>query len=150
MAELDAYKVLGENKIDKCNRNNEALEKTFNRALKGDFDVTKMDVTGEDLLKVKQIFHIRREFVLETSTFIYHSYKEVFYIQDPHKYNFDDVCEPIVIRRISSQSERYAFYDQVKNTVERYHCDIIDGDTGKKLTLKDVEKDLPKMNANQA
>lgn len=101
----DAFKNLTENKVEKSLRNSEAFKNAMHRASKGEFDEDVTDVCGADLLKVTEIWSIRKMFSLEEGKDYYKLYKEVFYIQDPHKYYFDTV-EPTVYRRISGQKEQ--------------------------------------------
>ena len=104
MAE-DAFKTLTENKVEKSLRNTEAFKNALKKASEGKFDVNVTDVCGQDLLKVTEIWSIRKMFSLEEGKDYYKLYKEVFYIQNPHKYYFDTV-EPTVYRRISGQKEQ--------------------------------------------
>lgn len=99
------FKKLNENKIEKSIRNTKAFKVALNRAAKGDFDEDVSSVTNEDLLKVTERWTIRKQFNLAEGKHFYKLYKEVFYIQDPHKYYFEEVCDPTVYRRISGQKE---------------------------------------------
>lgn len=99
------FREINENKIEKSVRNSKAFKKALDRASNGDFDEDVDCVTGEDLLKVTERWTIRKQFSIEEGKHFYKLYKEVFYIQDPHKYYFDEVCDPTVYRRISGQKE---------------------------------------------
>lgn len=98
------FNQLTEDKIQKSLRNTSEFNKALERANKGDFDVDTNDATGEDFLKVTEKWTIRKEFNLNEGKHYYRLWKEVFYIQNPHKYYFD-VVEPTVYRRIAKQSE---------------------------------------------
>lgn len=99
------FNQLNENKVEKSLRNNKAFEDAMHRASKGDFDEDVDCVTGADLLKVVEKWSIRKQFSIEEGKEYYKLYKEVFYVQNPHKYYFDTV-EPTVYRRISGQKEQ--------------------------------------------
>lgn len=99
------FEAMNENKIQKSNRNNTILNNALKRAQKGDFDEDVKNVTGEDLLKVTERFSIREIFSIEEGKTFFKLYKEVFYINDPHKHYFETV-EPTVYRRIATQHEQ--------------------------------------------
>lgn len=99
------FEAMNENKIQKSARNNTILANALKRAKKGDFDEDLNEVKGMDLLKVTEIFSIREIFSIEEGKTFFKLYKEVFYINDPHKYYFETV-EPTVYRRISGQHEQ--------------------------------------------
>lgn len=99
------FEAMNENKIQKSNRNNTILNNALKRAQKGDFDEDVKNVTGEDLLKVTERFSIREIFSVEEGKTFFKLYKEVFYINDPHKHYFETV-EPTVYRRIAAQHEQ--------------------------------------------
>ena len=101
----EAFKNLTENKVEKSLRNSEAFKNALHRASKGDFDKDIDDACGADFLKVTEIWSIRKMFSLEEGKDYYKLYKEVFYVEDPHKYYFDTV-EPTVYRRIAGQKEQ--------------------------------------------
>ena len=101
----EAFKNLTENKVEKSLRNSKAFKDVLHRAAKGEFDEDVTDVCGEDLLKVTEIWSIRKMFSLEEGKDYYKLYKEVFYVENPHKYYFDTV-EPTIYRRISGQKEQ--------------------------------------------
>lgn len=121
----DAYKLLNQNKIEKSARNCTALNNALIRATKGEYDQDAPCVTGGDLLKVNEKWSIHKQFNLETGKDQYKLYKEVFYIQDPHKFYFDTV-EPTVYRRISGQHEVYDDKDIAERVAKRYNLTIVD------------------------
>ena len=98
------FKELTENKVEKSLRNSKAFADVLKKAQKGEFDEDLDNATGMDLLKVTEIFTIRKQFSLEKGEDYYKLYKEVFYVEDPHKYYFDTV-EPTIYRRIAGQKE---------------------------------------------
>lgn len=98
------FEELNENKVQKSLRNSKEFAEVLARAQKGEFDEDIDDAYGMDLLKVTEIWSIRKQFSLEEGKFYYKLYKEVFYVADPHKYYFDTV-EPTILRRISGQKE---------------------------------------------
>lgn len=100
----DAYTIKEENKIEKSLRNSKAFQNALHRAAKGDFDEDLESATNMDFLKVTEKWNIREIFSLEKGTTYFKLYKEVYYVEDPHKYYFDTV-EPTVYRRISGQKE---------------------------------------------
>ena len=99
------FAELVENKIQKSIRNTREFKAALNRALQGGFDEDIDDATGADLLKVVEKWSIRKIFSLETGKDYYKLYKEVYYIEDPHKYYFE-VVNPTIYRRISAQHEQ--------------------------------------------
>lgn len=101
----DAFKNLTENKVEKSLRNSKAFKDALKKASEGKFDIDVTDVCGEDLLKVTEIWSIRKMFSLEEGKDYYKLYKEVFYIENPHKYYFETV-NPTIYRRISGQKEQ--------------------------------------------
>ena len=101
----DKFSKLNENKVEKSRRNSSAFQQAFMKASKGEFDEDVDCVQNADLLKVYEKWSIRKQFSLEEGKHYFKLYKEVFYIQDPHKYYFD-VVEPTVYRRISAQHEQ--------------------------------------------
>lgn len=98
------FKELNENKIEKSIRNSKKFAEILARAQKGEFDENIDDATGADFLKVTEIFSIHKQFDLAEGKEYYKLYKEVFYVEDPHKYYFDTV-EPTIYRRIAAQKE---------------------------------------------
>lgn len=100
----EVFNKLNENKIEKSIRNSKEFAKAIERAKKGEFDVDVDDVTNADLLKVTEKWSIRKEFSLREGKHFYKLYKEVFYIENPHKYYFETV-DPTVYRRIAVQKE---------------------------------------------
>lgn len=100
----DKFKLMNENKSDKSKRNNELLNAALARAQKGDFDEDIESQAGMDLLKVYERFSIHEQFSLEKGKPYFKLYKEVFYMNDPHKRYYDTV-EDKVYRRIAAQHE---------------------------------------------
>lgn len=98
------FQAIAENKVEKAMRNNETFKAIIDRARKGEYDEDIEFATNEDFLKVYERFSIREMFSLTEGKDYYKLYKEVFYIQDPHKYYIDTVDETIY-RRIASQKE---------------------------------------------
>lgn len=119
------FTQLNENKIEKSLRNSTAFQQAFIKASKGEFDEDLNCATNMDLLKVTEVFTIHKQFNLETGKDQFKLYKEVFYIQDPHKYYFDEV-EPTVYRRVSGQHEIYDDEDIAKRVAKRYNLAVID------------------------
>lgn len=105
MTKDKTFEAMNENKIQKSDRNNTILSNALKRAQKGDFDEDLKNATNMDLLKVYERFTIREIFSIEEGKTFFKLYKEVFYINDPHKYYYETV-EPTVYRRISAQHEQ--------------------------------------------
>jgi len=101
----DKFAELNENKVEKSLRNSKAFADVLEKAQKGEFDVDIDDACGADFLKVTEKWSIRKQFSIELGMEYYKLYKEVFYVEDPHKYYFDTV-EPTIYRRISGQKEQ--------------------------------------------
>lgn len=100
--------IIRENKIDKSVRNSEAFQQAFARASAGDFDKDISDKLGGcrlPLLKVTEVFTIRKGFCLEAGDDFYKLMKEVFYIENPGS-NYFETVEPTVYRRVASQHEQ--------------------------------------------
>lgn len=100
----EAFARLVENKIQKSVRNTREFKTALNRALMGEYDEDIESATGEDFLKVTERWTIRKIFSLELGDNYYKLWKEVFYIDDPHKYYFD-VVNPTIYRRLAPQHE---------------------------------------------
>ena len=100
----EAFAHLVENKIQKSVRNNREFKNALNRALKGEYDEDIECATGLDFLKVTERWSIRKIFSIELGEDYYKLFKEVYYIDDPHKYYFEEV-NPTIYRRISAQHE---------------------------------------------
>ena len=101
----DKFAELNENKVEKSLRNSKAFADVLEKAQKGEFDVDIDDACGADFLKVTEKWSIRKQFSIELGMEYYKLYKEVFYVEDPHKYYFETV-EPTIYRRISGQKEQ--------------------------------------------
>lgn len=93
-----------ENKIQKSVRNTREFKNALNRALMGGYDEDIDDATGAPFLKVCERWTIRKIFSLETGEDYYKLYKEVYYIENPGKYYFEEV-DPTIYRRIAAQHE---------------------------------------------
>ena len=93
-----------ENKIQKSFRNTREFKNALNRALMGAYDEDIEDATGEPYLKVCERWTIRKIFSIETGEDYYKLYKEVYYIENPGKYYFEEV-NPTIYRRIAPQHE---------------------------------------------
>lgn len=146
----DAYNNIEENKIEKSLRNSEAFKNALDRASKGDFDEDLQSATNMDLLKVTEKFVIREIFSLEKGTTYFKLYKEVYYVEDPHKYYFDTV-NPSVYRRIAGQKET-GDKEWAKRIAKEYGCAIIYRETKttteKATTKKSRKIDVVKPKAN--
>lgn len=98
------FQQITENKVEKSLRNTKEFAKALSRASKGEFDEELDCATNMDLLKVTELWTIRKQFCLDEGKHFYKLYKEVFYIENPHKYYFETV-NPTVYRRIAAQKE---------------------------------------------
>jgi len=101
----EAFKQLNENKVEKSIRNSKEFAEVLKKAQEGKFDVDIDDAYGADFLKVTEKWSIRKLFSIEQGKEYYKLYKEVFYVENPHKYYFETV-EPTIYRRISGQKEQ--------------------------------------------
>lgn len=99
------FNELNENKIEKSVRNTKEFMNAINRVAKGEFDEDIDDAYQLPLLKIAERWTIRKQFSLEEGKHFYKLYKEVFYIQNPGKYYFEEV-EPTIYRRIAKQHEQ--------------------------------------------
>ena len=93
-----------ENKIQKSVRNTREFKTALNRALMGGYDEDIDDATGAPFLKVCERWTIRKIFSIETGEDYFKLYKEVYYIENPGKYYFEEV-NPTIYRRIAAQHE---------------------------------------------
>ena len=93
-----------ENKIQKSYRNTREFKTALNRALMGGYDEDIDDATGAPFLKVCERWTIRKIFSIETGEDYFKLYKEVYYIENPGKYYFEEV-NPTIYRRIAAQHE---------------------------------------------
>ena len=93
-----------ENKIQKSYRNTREFKTALNRALMGGYDEDIDDATGAPCLKVCERWTIRKIFSIETGEDYFKLYKEVYYIENPGKYYFEEV-NPTIYRRIAAQHE---------------------------------------------
>lgn len=100
----DKFNQITENKVEKSLRNTKAFQNALHKASKGQFDEDLDCATNMDLLKVTELWTIRKQFCLDEGKHFYKLYKEVFYVENPHKYYFETV-EPTVYRRIAAQKE---------------------------------------------
>lgn len=143
----DAYKAIEENKIEKSLRNSVAFKNALHRAAKGDFDEDLQSATNMDLLKVTEKFIIREIFALDKAQNYYKLYKEVYYVEDPHKYYFDTV-EPTVYRRIAGQKET-GDKKWAERIAKEYGCPIISREAKKPTTKKSRKIDVVKATASK-
>lgn len=107
-------KIENENKIEKSIRNSELFKSVLERATKGDFD-KELSAAREEgslagtatrlpLLKVTEIWTIRKKFSIEKGTDYFQLYKEKFYIENPGS-NYADTVSPTVYRDVVAQRE---------------------------------------------
>lgn len=107
--------ITSENKVEKSLRNSEAFKKALKRAQKGEFDKELEDAreNGElvgtsqrlPLLKVTEIWSLRKHFCLQAGAEYYQLYKEKFYIENPGS-NYFETVNPTVYRMVVSQKEK--------------------------------------------
>ena len=105
--------IIKENKVEKSIRNSEAFQAVLARATKGQFD-KELDVAREEglpgtrsrlpLLKVTEIWSIRKQFSIERGTDYFKLYKEKFYVENPGSNYFETVA-PTLYRKVVAQSE---------------------------------------------
>lgn len=106
--------IVKENKVEKSIRNSEMFQAVLARAQKGDFD-KELDQAREDgdlqgtstrlpLLKVTEIWSIRKHFSIKTGSEYFQLYKEKFYIENPGS-NYFDTVNPSVYRLVVAQAE---------------------------------------------
>ena len=134
----DAYVIKEENKIEKSLRNSEAFKNALHRASRGNFDEDLESATNMDLLKVTEKWNIREIFSLEKGSTYFKLYKEVYYIENPHKYYYDTV-EPTVYRRIAGQKET-GDKKWAERIAQEFNCDITYRVSAKKATTKKTKK----------
>lgn len=106
--------ITNENKIEKSIRNSEKFLSTLARAASAEFDVELTDAreTGEllgtstrlPLLKVTELFTIRKKFSLEQGKNYYQLYKEKFYIENPGS-NYFETVKDTIYRSVVAQKE---------------------------------------------
>ena len=107
--------ITNENKVEKSLRNSKAFKEALKRAQKGEFDKELEDAreNGElvgtsqrlPLLKVTEIWSLRKHFSLEIGKEYCQLYKEKFYIENPGS-NYFDTVNPTVYRMVVSQKEK--------------------------------------------
>ena len=102
--EYEKFARMVENKIQKSFRNTREFKNALNRALMGGYDEDIDDATGVPFLKVCERWTIRKIFSIETGEDYFKLYKEVYYIENPGKYYFEEV-NPTIFRRIAAQHE---------------------------------------------
>ncbi len=106
--------IVKENKVEKSIRNSEMFQAVLARAQKGDFD-KELDQAREDgdlqgtstrlpLLKVTEIWSIRKHFSIAKGSEYFQLYKEKFYIENPGS-NYFDTVNPSVYRLVVAQAE---------------------------------------------
>ena len=135
---MDAYKAATENKIEKSVRNSAAFKKAFERASNGDFDEDLQSASGMPLLKVTEKFVIRELFSLEEGKPYFKLFKEVYYIENPGKYYFEEVDDtecPTVYRRVAGQHES-GDKDWANAVSKEFNCPIISRKTDDKKADK--------------
>lgn len=104
-----------ENKVEKSIRNSEKFQETLARALNGEYDQElneareSGDLMGTStrlpLLKVTEIFTIRRKFSLEMGKEYFQLYKEKFYIENPGS-NYFETVKDTIYRAVVAQKEK--------------------------------------------
>lgn len=143
----NAYNMIEENKIEKSLRNSKAFNTALVRATKGDFDEDLTSATNMDLLKVTEKWVIREIFCIEKGHTYFKLYKEVYYVENPHKYYFDEV-EPTVYRRIAGQKET-GDLKWAKAISNEYKCDIVYRVAKKPATKKTIDVTKAKAKSNK-
>ena len=103
-----------ENKVEKSLRNTKEFAAVLARAQKGEFDKELQDArdNGElqgtsgrlPLLKVTEVWSIRKHFSLDTGTDYFKLYKEKFYVENPGSHYFETV-NPVIYRSVVAQRE---------------------------------------------
>ena len=103
-----------ENKVEKSIRNSDKFQETLARALGGEYDLELDEArdTGEllgtstrlPLLKVTEVFTLRRKFSLAKGADYFQLYKEKFYIENPGSNYFETVRDNIY-RSVVAQKE---------------------------------------------
>lgn len=107
--------ITNENKVEKSLRNSKAFKEALKRAQKGEFD-KELEGARENgelvgtsqrlpLLKVTEIWSLRKHFSLEIGKKYYQLYKEKFYIENPGS-NYFETVNPTVYRMVVSQKEK--------------------------------------------
>ena len=107
--------IVKENKVEKAIRNSDKFKQTLKRASKGEFDVELQDARDEGtlegtsvrlpLLKITEIFTLRKFFSIELGKEYYQLYKEKFYIENPGS-NYFDTVNDTVYRKVVAQHEK--------------------------------------------
>ena len=106
--------IVTENKVEKSLRNSKEFQAVLARASKGDYD-KELQVAREDgslegtssrlpLLKVTEIWTIRKAFSIEKGEHFFKLYKEKFYVENPGS-NYFDTVNPVVYRAVVAQKE---------------------------------------------
>lgn len=105
--------IVNENKVEKSLRNSKEFAAVLARATKGDFD-KELDAAREEglagtscrlpLLKVIEIWSIRKHFSLKTGSNYFKLYKEKFYVENPGS-NYFETVSPTVYRKVVAQAE---------------------------------------------
>lgn len=107
--------IQNENKVEKSFRNSKAFKEVIARAQKGKFD-KELDAAREEgclegtrtrlpLLKVTEIWTIRKLFSLEAGADYYQLYKEKFYVENPGS-NYFETVNPTIYRKVVAQKEK--------------------------------------------
>lgn len=107
--------INNEDKITKSFRNSEAFKLVLEAAQKGEFDfeLDEAREAGElegtstrlPLLKVTELWSIRRHFSIAEGAEYYKLYKEKFYVENPGS-NYSDTVKPNVYRAVVAQKEQ--------------------------------------------
>lgn len=127
----EGYKAIEENKIEKSLRNSKEFANALSRAQKGEFDEDLSSAFNMDLLKITETWVIREIFSIEKGDTYFKLYKEVYYVENPHKHYFDTV-NPTVFRRIAGQKET-GDKKWAEAIAKEYGCPIVKRDgTSKK------------------
>ena len=106
--------IVKENKVEKSLRNTKEFAAVLARAQAGDFD-KELDAARSEgeligtrsrlpLLKVAEIWTIRKHFSIEKGTDYFKLYKEKFYVENPGS-NYFETVKPTVYRQVASQHE---------------------------------------------
>ena len=121
-----------ENKVEKSIRNSEKFQVTLARALQGDYDL-ELDEARADgelegttyrlpLLKVTELWSIRKRFSLELGQDYYQLYKEKFYIQNPGS-NYFETVQDTIYRSVVMQKEK-GDETWARNVAERFNIEV--------------------------
>ena len=106
--------IVTENKVEKSLRNSKEFQAVLARASKGDYDKELQDAREDGslegtssrlpLLKVTEIWTIRKAFSIEKGEHLFKLYKEKFYVENPGS-NYFDTVNATVYRLVVAQQE---------------------------------------------